>query len=376
MKLRDTEDSPLTMLSIVGYCTEMTLWNYVHDIAECIKEKPVKIDVSDVWLKDSEFELKSAQPVSQGDAIWYLGCSLYYLATGLPPFGAADLCELQMSTPVPVISPTHYSETLCNLVSRCMTMDTSGRPDIDEIIEISKKQIQIIMKRRTDHSELRVKVQQKASVLNDKVHFWKESMVTLLLIVMFSIPVLNYAQDNPEMDKIVRLTQSLRQSSNRQTVLNELMNDTQWTLMDELKFHSNECSYSDKVSMFGMNDIAREIARKEKGIVNHGNRFKHSADDKHPYSFVELTVKKGMEVSYMVEKHAGTQYIIVVPFDAKQAYTVKGNGGTKGVVAQKKADGNMYMTLTPDSKGSYTFSITNDGKKNAAFVVITYNSKK
>lgn len=231
------------------------------------------------------------------------------------------------------------------------------------------------MKRKTNHSLLRVRMQQKASVLNNKVHFWKETMTVIILLLMLAVPVSSLAQNDAEMEKIVRLTKNMRKLSNRQAVLNELTKDNQWTLMDELKFHSGECSTRDKVNMFGMNDIAREIARKEKGIVNHGNRFKHSADDKHPYSFVELTVKKGMEVSYKVERHKGLQNIIIVPFDAKQIYSAKGTGA-KNVTAQKNTDGTMQMTLTPNAEGSYTFSIKNEGKKNASFVIITHNSNK
>lgn len=229
------------------------------------------------------------------------------------------------------------------------------------------------MKRETDQSLLRVGMQQK--VLNDKVHLWKEAMTVLLLLIMLFSPKSIHAQDNTEMEKIVRLTQSMRKQSNRTTVLNELMKDSQWTLMDELKFHPGECSYKDKVSMFGMNDIAREIANKEKGIVNHGNRFKHSADEKHPYSFIELTVLNGKSVSYKVEKHVGQQEIIVVPFETKQAYAVEGKGA-KSATAQRQADGTMRMTLSPDAQGFYSFTIRNKGKKNASFVVITYNSRK
>lgn len=375
MKHQDTEDRQLTILSIAGYCTEQTLWNLVHDMALRIKDMPVKVDVQNVIIDGSEFKINSVASSKSEDAVWHLGRTLYHLATGLPPFGGAELSDLHEDTPIPVIPHTQFSEALCDLVRQCMELNPTARPTIDHITVTSKEQIQKLMKRKTDHSSLRIRMQQKASLLNDKVHFWKEAMTIFILSFLLSIPALTFAQNNPEMEKIVRLTQSMRKQSNRQKVLSELMKDNQWTMMDELKVHVAECSYKDKVSMFGMNDIAREIARKEKGIVNHGNRFKHSADEKHPYSFVELTVQKGGEVCYLVGKHVGRQDIIIVPFDAKQAFSAKGTG-VKRVFAQSNADGTMRMTLTPDSKGNYTFSIKNEGKKNASFVVITYNSKK
>lgn len=375
MKHQDTADNSLTIRSIAGYCTELTLWNYIQDMATQIREHPVKIGMDTVLKDDSEFVIQAATQTEMEDSVWYLGQTLFHLATGLPPFGGLDLCELRDGTPVPVIPHTHFTEQLCNLIEQCLCINPLERPHLDYITEISNQQIQTFMKRKTDHSLLRVRMLPNASVLINKVHFWKETMTAIILLFMLVIPVSSFAQNDAEMEKMVRLTQSMRKQTNRQAVLNELMKDNQWTLMDELKFHSGECSNRDKVSMFGMNDIAREIARKDKGIVNHGNRFKHSADEKHPYSFVELTVKKGMEVSYKVEKHKGVQNIIVVPFDAKQAYSVKG-AGARNASAQKNTDGTMQMTLTPNVKGSYTFSIKNEGKKNASFVVITYNSRK
>lgn len=206
--------------------------------------------------------------------------------------------------------------------------------------------------------------------------FWPEAMALIVLLIMFALPHNLAAQTDAEMEKLIRLTTTMRTQSKRSAVLAELKSDPKWTLMDELAVSKGECRNGDKVKMFGLHSIAAEIAQREKAVVNSGGRFRHSADGKHPYSFVELTAKPGATISYTVKGHRGTQQIAVVPFDAKQSYTVSATADGRKAMPSSVKGGVSYVTTKVGKNGAYSFEIKNQGKSNASFAVITYNSGK
>lgn len=373
MKRKDTEDR-ITAESIAGYATELAIWRYVYQIANIINTKPCSFSLKDIIIEDENFVLSTCKTSNPADAVWYLGSSAYQLITGLKAFGGKGLKELSAEIRIPKISMEGFSAELSDLISQCLVFDEKIRCDVNYIINLSKDKIIDMEKKVSTKSSLSTRKQNKAAIVNDSVHFWKEAMVAVLILLSF-FPVNIMAQGNPELEKLAALTESMRNQKNRNNVLSELMKDDKWTLMDELKYDKNECTYKDKVNMFGMNDIAREIKRKEKSIVKNGGRFVHSADGKHAYSYIEITVKAKSSVTYEVKGHKGMQHIVTVPFDKKQMYSVSGNGARK-VTASKDEKGLARMVVSPASNGSYTFEIKNEGKKNASFVVITYNSGK
>lgn len=373
MKRKDTEDK-ITAESIAGYATELTVWRFFYQIANTISNKPCRVSLKDVIIEGEEFVLSTSQTSNHADAVWFLGNSAYQLITGLKMFGGKGLEEMNADIRIPKISMEGVSMELSNLISQCLIGDEKMRCDVNYIIRITEKRINDMEKKVSTKSSLYTRKHIKATIVNDSVHFWKEAMVAVLLMLSFvSVDVM--AQSNPELETLVTLTESMRNQKNRSSVISELMKDDKWTLMDELKYNKNECMYKDKVNMFGMNDIARDIKRKEKSIVKNGGRFVHSADGKHAYSYIEITVKAKSSVTYEVKGHKGVQHIVTVPFDKKQVYSVSGNGSRK-VTATRDEKGLARMVVTPAANGSYTFEIKNEGKKNASFVVITYNSGK
>lgn len=373
MKRKDTEDK-ITADSIAGYATELMVWRFFNQIANTIINRPCSFSLKDVIIEDEKFVLSTNRVSRHADAVWFLGNSAYQLITGLKMFGGKELEELNGNISIPRISMEGFSVDLSNLISQCLICDEEMRCDINYILSITEKKINDMEKKVSTKSSLSTKKYTKTAIVNDSVHFWKEAMVSVLLMLLF-FPVNIMAQSNPELEKLVTLTESMRNQQNRGGVISELTKDDKWTLMDELKYDKNECTYKDKVNMFGMNDIAREIKRKEKSIVKNGGRFVHSADGKHAYSYIEITVKAKSTVTYEVKGHKGVQHIVTVPFDKKQMYSISGNGSRK-VTATIDEKGLARMAVSPASNGSYTFEIKNEGKKNASFVVITYNSGK
>ncbi|MCQ2244518.1 MAG: hypothetical protein MJZ32_09710 [Bacteroidaceae bacterium] len=375
----------LSAKNIVGCTTEMTLWRFVKDIASQLsslhetKKAHGKVALTSIAVSGKEFFLEKGNGEGSPSAdIWHLGACIYELVTGNAPFGGRGRVGQSELSPLPAFSESKASKPLSALMQRCLEYREDERCTAREIVKIAEKELAVVEQYASNSENLKYKKPQNRQVRMKTYSFWPEVMAGIAIMFLLAIPQSVSAQYNAEMEKLIRLTTTMRDQKKRTQVLNELKADTKWTLMDELTVDANECTYKDKVNMFGINDIAAEIAQREKGVVNVGGRFKHSADGKHNYSFIELTAKAGAAVMYTVKAHVGTQQVAVVPFDKNQAYVavfITENG--KEINAHTKKEGISYFTVPIGSKAaSYSFEITNNGTKNAAFAVITYNPMK
>lgn len=422
MKRNSIADS-ITALSLAGHATEMAVWRFVRDVAtqlaalhrEGRAHGAVTLDA--VTVQGPSFVLSTAEgsecfgaasesfsseegatspqsesfsskegaacPQSESfsrtvdrstaDDVWQLGACIHTLITGNAPFGGQGRTGQEAHTPMPVFSASRASAAVSALTARCLVYDPAARIAAADIVTLADEELSRYARYCADREHLKYKKPQNRRIRMKTYDFWPEVMVSLLLLLMMVLPQSASAQSNAELEKLIRLTTTMRDQSKRGQVLRELRDDDKWTLMDELRVSINECSYSDKVSMFGVNDIAAEIAQRERGIVNVGGRFKHSADGKHHYSFIELTALAGKAISYVVRGHQGTQQIAVVPFDPKCRYVATCYSDGKEVSPHTVKDGVSYYNVKVDKNGKYEFSIANLDKKNSSFVVITYN---
>lgn len=373
----------ITALDIAGYATELTVWRIVRFVAQGMtasassNSETAAVTLENIEIHGEAFSLVAGTPcVTVANAVPQLGVCIYQLIAGTLPFGGLGLEGQTSQSPLPTFSEARASLALSRLMQRCLTTDASRRPAADEIEAVATGEIARLERETASIDALRYKKPQNHNIRMKTYKFWPEAMALIALIIMFALPHNLAAQTDAEMEKLVRLTTTMRSQSKRSAVLTELKNDPKWTLMDELAVSKGECRRGDKVKMFGVNDIAAEIAQREKAVVNSGGRFRHSADGKHPYSFVEVTAKPGATISYTVKGHRGTQQIAVVPFDAKQSYTVSTTADGRRATPSSVKGGVSYISTKVGKNGTYSFEIKNQGKSNASFVVITHNSGK
>lgn len=382
MKQNNIADS-ITARCVAGHATELAVWRFVRDISVQLAtlhkdgKSHGSVSLENVVIEGKRYVLSnSICNGSAADDVWNLGSCIYELITGNLPFGGKGKAGQAETSPLPVFSESRASRTLSSLTAKCLSFKESERIQVEEIVVISNKEVQRLEQYTSDMDNLKFKKPQNRVIRMKTYDFWPETMMGILLFILLALPQQVFAQNDAELKKLIRLTTTMRDQSKRAEVLRELKDDDKWTLMDELKMDQNECSYSDKVNMFGINDIATEIAQREKGIVNVGGRFKHSADGKHHYSFIELTAKAGKTISYNVKDHKGTQTVVVVPFDKKCKYSAVCISDGKELKAHSVEDGVSYFTVSVGKRGNYEFEISNESTKNASFAVITYNPMK
>lgn len=380
MRKNNTADN-VSAKHIVGYITEIALWRFIKDVADQLssihetKKAHGAVTLGNINITRSGFVL--AEGTGNGSTfsdIWDLGACIYELVTGTTPFGGKGKEGQNELSPLPTFNVSKTSKSLSILTKRCLEYKDADRISAKEIVAFAEKELSMAEQYVANNENLKFKRPQNRQIRMKTYNFWPEVMASIAIVLMLAIPQNAYAQYNAEMEKLISLTTTMRNQKMRTHVLNELKADTKWTLMDELEFDNNECTYGDKVDMFGVNDIAAEIAQREKGIVNVGGRFKHSADPNFQYSFIELTAKAGKSILYYVKGHKGTQQIAIVPFDKKQSYTAVFITDGKEQKAHTTKEGISYYTVVVGKRGNYEFEITNTGTKNASFAVITYNS--
>ena len=166
----------------------------------------------------------------------------------------------------------------------------------------------------------------------------------------------------------------LRSTANTEKVKKAMARDMNWTMMDELPIDKQgECATKQPVDMFGINDIGFSILKQHGGVTNSGGRFRDGRDPRYHYSFIEVTVRKNASVTYPIGGREGKQLFAIVPFerDARFSATIpNGKNFTE--------NGVCYIQLKQPLKKTDNFKLTikNESGRNAAFVIINYNSRK
>ena len=166
----------------------------------------------------------------------------------------------------------------------------------------------------------------------------------------------------------------LRSPANMEKVRKAMSRDMNWTMMDELPIDKKgECTIKQPVDMFGLNDMGFGILKLHGGVTNSGGRFRDGRDPRYKYSFIEVTVRKDASVNYVIDGREGLQMFAVVPFD-KGAKFVASIPSSSSFID----NGVCYIQLKQPVKKAdkFNLSIQNESGKNAAFVIINYNSRK
>ena len=388
------------MLShIAGYVTEKAVWQLFQDLSGyCRNGELCGVTVSDIVVSGSVFSIDkhsapsdkaagsfSAPESFQGatnakaepSCIWTLGALAFYAITGIDVFEGKGGATQTQSTNVPRIGSAYASEQLSALIRQCLSYSPSDRPSSDDIVRVAKEAIE-----KPASPRKRLVSKNGRSYISSIVKFWPEEMVPMLIICMIFLSSLSVSAQNGIFDKtaipnemvnLVMRCIDLRSPANMEKVRKAMNRDVNWTMMDELPIDKKgECTIKQPVNMFGINDMGFGILKRHGGVTNSGGRFRDGRDPRYKYSFIEVTVRKDASVNYVIDGREGMQMFAIVPFD-KGARFVASIPNSKSFMD----NGVCYIQPKQPLKKTDKFKLTikNESGKNAAFVIINYNSR-
>lgn len=367
---------------IVGYMTEDATWHLMDFLLKTRLDSALThLNTQMIGIDNEEFcfleNSVAKAKVEESEYVWQIGYITFYALMGMPAFGVEDIKKQTPQTEVPYIGSSHCSAALSNLIHQCLLFEPSRRPKLTELQQSIAENMykKYVPKKRITNA--------KGKNYSDSlVNFWPEEMVTVIVfILMMVFPSMAYAQtDVPEeMITIINRCKTLRMSGNANNVSREFLYDKQWTLMDEIDVDRHgECTINDKVVMFGINDMGYRIAKRQGGVTNMGGRFRNGQDERYKFSFIEITVKRSMSVSYEITGRQGLQQFAVLPYQNTSAFVVSVTKGGKKIGKATMRDGTCYVQLDKKVSKSDRFllSIHNNTGKNMAFVIVNYNPGK
>lgn len=366
-------NTKLTITDIAGYATERAVWQIMHDPLGDYGISLQRYDGNDRAFCAPETFMSQSGYDSNAANVWSLGAKAFYALTGTDVFEGKG-GEIQTpQTEIPRISSAYASKSLSSLIIRCLSYEPSARPSMSEIKLAAQEAL-------SKPAVLRQKItgQSGKAYADSIVKFWPEEMVpVIVLFIMLLFPSAIWAQtvfDIPnEMANLVLRCVDLRSQKNMEKVSKAMERDMKWTMMDELAVDRHgECTTKDVVNMFGLNDIGFGILKRHGGVTNTAGRFRDGRDPRYKYSFIEITIKKDKSVSYDISGREGEQLFAIVPYESNADFVAAIPNGH----VQKK-DGIWYIQLKQGLKkeDKFTLTITNRSGKNAAFVLINYNSR-
>lgn len=385
---------------IAGYVTEKAVWQLLQSLSGyCRDGELCGVTASEIVVSDSMFSIdrhsapsdKAAGSFSapelfqdatnakeEPSCVWTLGALAFYAITGIDVFEGKGGATQTQTTNVPRIGSAYASEQLSALIRQCLSYSPSDRPSSEDIVRVAKEAIE-----KPTSPRKRLASKNGRRYITSIVKFWPEEMVPMLIICMFLLSSLSVSAQNGIFDKtaipnemvnLVMRCIDLRSPANMEKVRKAMSRDMNWTMMDELPIDKKgECTIKQPVDMFGLNDMGFGILKLHGGVTNSGGRFRDGRDPRYKYSFIEVTVRKDASVNYVIDGREGMQMFAVVPFD-KGAKFVASIPSSSSFID----NGVCYIQLKQPVKKAdkFNLSIKNESGKNAAFVIINYNSRK
>lgn len=400
----------ITLSDIAGFATEKSVWKLIRSLVDIGNNKPLgKLSHNDIFVSGNTFETNTdgecmkryagdtlagcrmvfaapetfrdnATNFDKASNVWSIGAIAFYAIMGTDIFEGKGGETQTADTAVPVISSSHASTSLSDLIRRSMSYLPADRPTLADIRQQADKALV-----EPVHPKRRLASHSGKAYAVSLIKFWPDEMLAVMLMFLLSFASMSMAGQNAsfpltdEMKNLVTLSVELRSKANTDKVTKGLQEDTQWTMMDELTTTGNTKKPADKikVNQFGMNDIALQLLWKRRGTANAGGNFRDGRDKRFRYSLIEITLKSGSEVSYQIEKRQGEQVFAAVPYDKDARYSIS------LTYKQKKSDdifvkdGVSYLRLKQGLKKGETFTLKlkNQSETNMAFILINYNSQ-
>lgn len=390
----------ITLQDIAGYATERMVWQMMLNLCDspdldklheiiphsiCIEGNEFLL--GDNGASDAEMMKAFAAPETFGtmsgslsgkSAVWTLGALAFFAITGTDVFEGKGGETQTVQTDVPRIGSAHASHKLSTLIRQCLSYSPADRPAIEDIKHQAQESLaESVVPRK------RLTSQVGKSYTTSLIKFWPEEMVSIMLLCMFLFhPIHSLAQTKSRLDKSVIPNEmatlvlrciDLRSPQNVGAVSKAMDRDMSWTMMDELPLDKQgECTSTDAVDVFGLNDIGFSILKRHGGVTNSGGRFRDGRDPRYKYSFIEITIKKQGEVNYQISGREGEQIFAVVPYEKDAKFEASILHGQSFI-----DNGICYIQLKQRIKKSDSFKLTirNKSGKNMAFALINYNSR-
>lgn len=392
----------ITLQEIAGYATERMVWQMMLNLCDSmVLDKHNGIMPHSICIVGNDFRLDDNSPSeaiavkafsapetfgkmpddsqSEKSAVWTIGALAFFAITGTDVFEGKGGETQTDQTEVPRIGSVHASIKLSTLIRQCLSYSPADRPTIEDIKHQAQESLaESVVPRK------RLTSQGGKSYTTSLIKFWPEEMVSVLLLCMLLFhPIHSLAQTKSGLDKSVIPNEmaalvlrciDLRSAQNVGKVSKAMGRDMSWTMMDELPLDKQgECTSTDVVDVFGLNDMGFSILKRHGGVTNSGGRFRDGRDPRYKYSFIEITVKKKGEVNYQISGREGEQVFAVVPFDKNAKFEASILHGQ----SYTDSNGVQYIQLKQGIKKNDSFKLTikNNSDKNMAFALINYNSR-
>ncbi len=388
-----------TLKDVAGYVTERMVWQMLQTF--CGQNNQASLSSrtpEEIIIEGKEFRMvespatkeatrraftapevfhNDTQTPTDASGIWTMGALAFYMITGMNVFEGKGGETQTPETDIPRLGSAYACRELSSLIRHCLSYSPSERPAMTEIAQSAEAAL-------SDPAVPRKRLTAKSGkgYTASLVKFWPEEMTVVLLICLFAcFPAVISAQEfniPEEMAKLVFQSEDLRSAANKDKVARELQTDRQWTVMDELRTDQNECTRTDKVGSFGLNDMMPQILLKRRGVTNAGGRMRDGRDKRYKFSMLEIKVKAGKEVSYRIEGRLGQQIFAIVPFDKTSDFQAEISCNGKVSQDSFTRESVCYIRLGESIKENdkFTLTVSNRSNENAAFVIVNYNSQK
>lgn len=387
--------------TLKGYCSLPLCYWYLTDVSAQLDTlhkngrahgnvslKHVAVDGHTFVLTDVR-ETADASPASD---IWNLAASAFELMLGTPILNGAGESAQTPHTPIPSL-PQADAEPLNELLHRCLHHNPAERPTASEVHILAQE---AMIRKGQPKRAPRIHTSAQAQETLEKAdRQWPERMLTsvakqaTLLLILLMSALFSFAQvtlnetDEQVTKKLMGAVLMLHKGDARSwnSAQEELgKRITLFTLMDELRDDAHDCPLvSGQVRSCGVNRMVSELKRGHR-VQNSGRELLDGADARFNYSLYEKGIKKGSTATYTMTGRSGRQVFLVIPYSAKQAYSVElsRQNGTVISPAGKDINGVTYYIIDsangPVPGETITLKITNsDPDNHASFVIINHN---
>ncbi len=337
---------------IAGYATERVVWRMMQEMATVTSQE---IDV------------------------WNIGSAAFYALMGVEVLNGANPSTQTETTPIPKISSSHCSPALSGLIEQCLNYNPHKRPSREDVLLACKRALS-----NSPEVPRRLTNLEGKKYHSSLIKFWPESMtrhliLILLLTICGGVQAQMPKEITSELSVLVERCILLREKKNKPQVEYGFVHDTKWTLMDELAIdRRGECSTREKVTTFGLNEMAYKIAKRHRGVNNAGGRFRNGQDERYEYSLLEVTARRKAKLEYHIPGREGLQVFAVVPRLAEASFSVEATLDGNPVGKKIEKDGVVYVIVDVAVKPANRLhlNITNNSRRNMAFVIINHNTRR
>jgi len=389
-------------ISLRGHCSTTLCLQYIRQVATQLEtlhsQQQVhgQVDLRQVSITDNDFVLCPPAATSAGtpaNDIWQLGASCMELMLGTPILNGGGEKAQTARTPIPSL-PQPEAEPLNRLLQRCLCHDPKKRPTAADIVREAEA---IATSLGTPQRMRRMGSVNATTHAAERIdRLWPEQMLATARTLVLLLPMLCFALGtwsqtilDPKEEEVtlqlINASLTLRRNdqaswNNAGQALKQRLN--QFTLMDEIGDAAHDKRLADAdIQAFGLNKLINDLKktqRQNRAVQNTGHSLLDGTDKRFKYAIYEKGVKKACTATYTIPERVGKQVIVVVPHDAKQAYTARlYKNGVAVAPAGRDRNGVTYFVVDGEKalkQGDVLkLQIQNqDPDRHAAFVIINH----